>query len=116
MLQQTDRSQLAVPSLFEDGGIILAIFRDTNLEVIFTSQLDVNNVACWENTAPHLSRAAVQEAVTTRQGLGFQQEMGAVQGKSAVPGHRAVPQHPGLLQVLPYLEGCQEREADMSTL
>lgn len=40
--------------------------------MIFTSQLDVNNVACWENTAPHLTSAAMQEAVTTREGLGFQ--------------------------------------------
>lgn len=85
--------------------------------MIFTSQLDVNNVACWENTAPHLSGAAMQEAVTTRQALGFPaQEVGAVQGKSAVPGHKAVPQHPDLPQVLPYLKGCQERGRHEHTL
>lgn len=43
---------------FEDGGIRLAIFRDTNLEVIFTSQLDVNNMACWKNAAPRLHTGA----------------------------------------------------------
>lgn len=58
MLQQTDRSRLAVPSLFEDGGIRLAIFRDINLELIFTSQLDANNMACWKNTAPRLLTGA----------------------------------------------------------
>lgn len=71
--------------------------------MIFTSQLDVNNVACRENTAPHLTSAG---SCYNKAGSGFPaQEMGAVQGKSAVPGHRAVPQHPDLLQVLPYLKG-----------
>lgn len=70
MLYRTDRSRLAVPSLLEDGGIRLAIFRDINLEVIFTSQLDVNNMVCWKNTAPRLlTSASAQEAVGAREGV-----------------------------------------------
>lgn len=115
MLYQTDRSRLAVPSLFEDGGIRLAIFRDINLEAIFTSQLDVNNTACWKSTAPRLpTGATAQEAVRARGGRSFPaQGLGFVPRKNTFLGREAVTCHRELLQVVTYPK--RQAEAGTST-
>lgn len=86
--------------------------------MIFTSQLDVNSMACWKNTAPRLlTGATVQKAVTAREGVRSPHRgWGLSEAKWTYPGHEAVACLRELLQVLTNPKDRQKRGRHKHTL